>query len=468
MAITGGAPRIFNLQDVSQNPAQQGYLHSFLYRNNFIAGRGSGKTVIAVAKNAIYSTLEPRQLSYITEQTGPMVTDTLLPVFREIIPSELFKIRVRSSNSYDIEWANGHQTRLRSRQVRNSIEDPPFRGPSAGQIIHDEAALDRNGQKIMDISEGMLRGSELLCLDCISTPKIGWFYDYMQRHGLAGDAPEQISADGKAAAFYGRTSDNPYNNDLDSRLRESYGEQFAAQELDAMWVALSGRIWDRFDESKQWPQGNVHWAKWSPSQPYYLAVDLGVRSAWSIIQRHPGEDRVGNKVQRAHVDVLVAEHVPNHGNARDMVRMIAEQYGRPVKVIVGADINTRSITDGMKPSYFFSSAWPGIEIQIPSKYARDKEIQHWIAQGRICNAHGQRGFCISEHLQSDSETTGRGFLDMIRTDAWPDGVARTAQFFEKDKSSGGPGIEDTRDAFLYWCACEYPPDFRGEFRTTTG
>ena len=162
------------------------------------------------------------------------------------------------------------------------------------------------------------------------------------------------------------------------------------------------------------------------------------------------------------LDVLVAEYVPDHGNARDLVATIDKRYGRPAMVIAGNDVNTRSVGDGTKPSLFFTAKWPGVHIKTPQGYDIDKEIQHWQAQSMICNAYDQRRVCISKHLESDAR--GRGIMDVIRLDSWPEGVLRSGTFFEKDKSTGGVGIEDSRDAWLYYIVCQHPPEFRREKR----
>jgi hypothetical protein len=175
-------------------------------------------------------------------------------------------------------------------------------------------------------------------------------------------------------------------------------------------------------------------------------------------------DQRGNLIQRKPVDVLVAQYTPQHGNARDMIKMIDQRHGRPSVVHVGNDVTTRATTDGAKPLMFFGQTWPGIQVQTPSHHYRDKEIQHWAAQSAICNSFGQRTICVSEHLEVDDESQGRSFMDLIRVDAWPEGISHSGQFFEKDKSTGGPGLEDTRDAFLYHVICAYPPEMRKDKR----
>lgn len=462
--IQVGEPLVFGLIPTPGNHGQHNFLHSFRYRNNFLAGRGAGKTYSLVAKNAIYAlAVNPRSTSYLTEQTGNMVRDILLPVVREIVPQELYYLRTVSSTSYDIHWTNGSCTRLRSRQVNSTVKDPPFRGPSAGYIGHDEAALDRDGKKMIEISEAMLRGGDgPFCIDCVSTPKLGWMYNYLERWNLTGDTPIQISDNGEAVAFYGHTADNPHNNDLDTRLRETYSADFAAQELEARWISLTGRIWDKFS-LEEWPAGNIHHHQFDKSRPYTLAVDLGVRAAWQVWQTIPATDISGRKVFSWDLDCLCAEYTPNHGNARDIIKLIDIEYGRPKAVIAGMDVHTRGIADGIKPSYFFSSMWPGCEIYTPSGWLSDKEIQHWVAQSRICNAYDQRLMVASDNLISH-DNNGRGLLDVLHLDAWPEGQPRYGSFFEKDKSTGGIGLEDSRDAFLYYMVCRHPPEARRERR----
>lgn len=455
-------PLVLNFLPNPTNRAQTEYLHSFCYKSYFIGGRGSGKTYALVAKNSIVATaMRPDGISYLTEQTGPDVRDILLPIFKEVVPPDLYKIRTLGANTYDILWLTGHETRLRSRKAKTIHGEPPFRGPSACMIGHDEIALDKSGLKSVQVAEGMLRGGEGIFIhDFTSTPKKGWMYDYMKKDGLVGVGRVQRSADGSAMAFYGRTKDNAFNNDLDARLREEYSDKFASQELDANWVSLTGAIWSSFVES-EWPNGNLHWHRYDPNMPYVLACDLGVKSAWFVIQRVPAINRQGYTMFKRHVDVVVAEICPEHGNSKQVIKTLDTKFGRPKTVIVGSDVNTRSMNDGTRASMLFSSAWPGVPIYTPTGHIRDKEVQYWATDGQHCNSFGQRFFTVSQHLES-LEEGGRGILDMIRTDEWPEGTARAGSFFEKDKSTGGRGIEDPRDAMLYYCACMYPPEARKE------
>lgn len=448
-----------------ENKAQSQFLHTFLPRNFFLGGRGAGKTYALIAKDAIYCLLINKGcMSYLTERTGPEVRDILLPKIEEVVPKELVQIKKVSQTSWDLHWATGSTTRLRSRQAKNSRDEPPFRGPDAQKIGHDELAIDRDGNKMIRISEAMLRGGKgaPLVQDATTTKKMGWLYKYLDQWGLTGNENGIESKDGRTIVFQGCTKDNRHNDDLDSRLRETYSPEFAAQELDNLWTLLSGRIWKNFLE-KHWPYGNLHHHRYDPTRPYILAVDLGVRSAWGIWQRIPATDEYGRRDQgQKMLDVLVAEFVPNHGNARDLVSLIDIRYGRPHHAVVGQDINTRSVGDGTKPAFFFTTKWPGIHVKTPSGFLSDKETQHWQAQAMICNAYSQRQVCISTHLDSDAE--GRGIMDMLRLDAWPEGALRSGSFFEKDKSFGGVGIEDVRDMFLYYIICQYPPEFRRETR----
>ncbi|MCP4640268.1 MAG: hypothetical protein GY851_07550 [bacterium] len=313
------------------------------------------------------------------------------------------------------------------------------------------------------MSEGMLRGGDILWLDTSTTPKLGGLHDYLRRLGLTGEARTQISEDGRSCAFYGATRDNPHNDNLDARLREMYSPEFAAQELDARWVSLSGRIWANWSDAP-WPDGNVyHGHEWDGGA-FTLAVDLGVKSAWQIWQRIPATDpTTGRTVRGTPLDCLVAEWQPDHGDAQTMCKAVDAIYGRPSKIVVGMDVHTRGVSDGAKPAAMFAQQWGGgIPMSIPSGMLSDKELQHWTTQSQIVNAFNQRSFVLSSACTYHTPDSGRTLPDLIRLDSWPESRGSAGSFFTKDKATGGTGLEDERDAMLYYMITQHPPHTRKE------
>ena len=465
-----GEPLAFGLLDAPDNGAQRNYLNHWLYRNNFLAGRGAGKTVAMVAKDAIHHAIVSQDIvTYMTEQTGPDVRDVLLPAVLEIVPRDWYEIH-GPPTAFDIHWKMGGGTgitRCRSRISKSSTGEPPFRGPSAAAVRHDELGLDRfRARKAIEVSEGMLRGSDLLCLDICTTPKLGELYDYLRRLNLVGESPAQFSKDSNgldAAAFYGTTADNVYNNDLDARLRATYSAEFYAQECLAQWISLSGRVWDTWSD-ETWPTGNVYPGEYGDwGSRYRLSVDLGVRGAWGVWQIIPAIDPVsGRLVRRTALDCLVAEWQTDGGNALEMIDTIDRTYGRPAEVVIGADAHTRSVATGIKPSVLFSRQWGNVPLLIPRGHLADKETQHWATQAAICNGTGQRSVVLATGCRHHTPDSGRTLPDLLRLDTWPEGSQSAAAYFSKDKSSGGVGLEDERDMLLYYCTMTHPPEARKE------
>ncbi|MCP4540173.1 MAG: hypothetical protein GY832_23795 [Chloroflexi bacterium] len=466
MTIEVSDPLIFGLLEDPGNMAGNLYLHSFRYRNNLLMGRGGGKTVRLCVKDALFHSLYPGTTTYITEQTGPDVIDTLLSLYsgttlvegRYAIPKSLYRVTRMSSGKFDIEWSDfGGVTKCRSRKTKTSTDEPPFRGPSAQAIFHDEAALDKfQLEKTLTVSEGMLRGGDRLMLDCVSTPKVGGLHAYMTRLGLAGDGAAQYSRDAAGmacAAFYGPTTSNAYNDDLDSRLRATMSPQEAEQELEARWVSLSGRIWENWSD-KLYPTGNIYPDYEYDGGAFFLAADIGVKGAYGLFQRVPATG------QNTPVVCLVAEWQTSDGNVRNMVREIDEKYGRPAFAITGADVNTRSVGSGRKPAFFFAEVWPGMQIRSVSGLHGDKELQHWTMQSAILNGYGQRQLVVAEKCHHHTPQSGRTIHDLMRLDSWPEGQAPGAGFFAKDKATSSKPLEDERDMLLYASIKTWPPQAR--------
>ena len=129
--------------------------------------------------------MSPGVIGYLTEQTSRDLLDTLIPAWRLIVPAHTYELRSTQAG-HEARMVNGAVVRFRSRQAKNTMADPPFRGPTAGYIIHDEIALDSRDD-VPQISEMMLRDhrAKVLFADYITTPKTNWFYAHMLSQGIA-------------------------------------------------------------------------------------------------------------------------------------------------------------------------------------------------------------------------------------------------------------------------------------------
>lgn len=440
-----------NFRDPGPNIAQRGYLNSFLDENYYIAGRGSGKTYAVVAK-AVVSALHinPGEKQLITEPTGPDVDDILIPVWEEVVPEELYYFKNTKAGKQAVFRHNKSTVLFRARHSTNTNRDP-FRGiTSVANVFHDEMALDKT-DKAWQLSVAILRGGNpsVRFIDVTTTPKPGWLKKHMDKRGIGSDASFEAlgSKNGfEYAAYYGSTGQNQYNDGLADRLSSTYSGKFALQEIGGKWVQVSGAIWDCFKESL-WRDGNFIDAQFDPSSGYILAGDLGVRSAWLIIQR----DRRGPWV-------IVGQYVPEMGGLRNDIKYVVSQYGAPSEIIIGHDVNARSTLSGEAHVLEIKNLLSSLNIPSPrivpvTGLMMDKELQYHAACGLICAANGARNICVSRQL--NEVDNGRGFMDMIRQDVWPE-KASYRHVFTKDKSEGGSGIEDVRDAFLYFSIVANP------------
>ena len=156
---TAAARAVTGWRDPGKNAAQSAFLHSFRPRNIFCAGRGSGKTIVLCQRARIFARMWPGVTCYLTEQTGPDVYDILIPAWRYTVPSHEYRIVTRHGR-IDALMRNGSVVRFRARHAKTLRDDPPFRGPQAGYIGHDEAALD-----IRDDHVPTLRDSAYVCLE---------------------------------------------------------------------------------------------------------------------------------------------------------------------------------------------------------------------------------------------------------------------------------------------------------------
>lgn len=431
-------------QNPTSNAAQLGYLHSFRRHNYFIAGRGAGKTAAACIKALIAGVMSPGVVGYITEQTTRDILDTLIPAWMLHVPRGTYELH-NTQAGWEARLANGAVIRFRSRQAKNTIADPPFRGPTAGFLIHDEIALDTRSD-VPKISEMMLRDerARVLFADYITTPKTNWFYAHMLSQGIAEIGKRiQITKDGAGAAYYGPTRDNAYNRDLDARTRDLLSESEAQQELEGWFVARDGLCWSSFVD-EDWPRGNrLDDAGFRPGQPYILAVDHGGSDgAWLLLQAR-GAGRY----------CVVAEYTPSHKPAHEILPGLLARYGKPGRIITGADHVTPGASGHTAEWLFAQYGLDGVAERVTGDRA-PKDVQGNRLAWALLNTAGERRLLVSRQLESHHPGPSRGVLDMLRHDAWPD--AGYPHTFRKEKSRG-VYHEDSRDALLYFAVTMWPP-----------
>jgi hypothetical protein len=438
--------------------AHDSFLRSWRRENFLLGGRGTHKSGYLVAKIATSAVvLNPGSVSYLTEQTANRLRDVLEPIVRNFINPEMYKFR-SVGQEMDIVWFNGSVTRLRSRQAKRIHDDPPFRGPSAVTIGHDEIARDRNpidqDRDPILISRAMLRGEDLRVrsLEYTTTPVRNWFYSHASKLGVVGARAVELD---DAAAYY--TSTQEIDPRLYSDLIAHYDDRFARQELLAEWVALEGRVWSGWMDwdgtnKTLWPYSNRHWHKYDPQLPTVWGVDLGgAESAWLACQSVPCVDSSGVRVCAGNVLVAVGESTPSQTGAWAALPAMLDRFGRPARVYIGADYRTPGTAGDTAELAFLQH---GIRAEPITGWQSAKDIQGQHAASQLCNTAGERRFAVSTNLVSLQSRSSRGILAVMEGDVWPD--SGSSSYFLKDKKSG-VGLEDMRDAWLYLLVGLSPP-----------
>lgn len=454
-------------RDPGDNVALKRYLHSFRRQNFLIGGRGLGKSVGACKKAELAAALSPGIIIMITEQTAGDIEDILIPAWEDVTTPGIWRLKNTKKGPNYIA-SNGSEVWMRTRHAKNHKADPPFRGPTVGGVIHDEIALDIRVD-VLNISQMMLRqkNAKMLFCDGITTPKPNWLYYHLLKLGIAKPVDwekesntVQVSQDGAAAAFYGRTKDNRFNRDLDARMRASLSKEDAEQELDALWVIRHGRCWN-FVES-DWPNGNLINSPFNPNLPYIIGCDLGgADSAWGLYQlEKKWNPQTGVKQELL---VLKAEWTPQGikpflvlNEVKQFVASSGSQYREPIAVHIGADYKTPG-TAGDTAEHMFQAAGWGRNVHTVTGYDASKDVQDRQASFLLHDSLGNIRFCVSRQLKSFYTGPTRGIIDMLRNDTYPE--AGGTDYFRKEKSKG-IYHEDTRDQFLYTCIGVYPPEFR--------
>jgi hypothetical protein len=447
---------------------QAGFLHSFRDTNFLFAGRGFGKTAVACKKAEILCVMSPGIIVMITEQTSRDIRDILTPTWSKIVTPNTYKV-LGSGGDTEIRFHNGSCVWFRSRQAKRLKDDPPFRGPNVGWVIHDELALDRR-QDVLEISGMMIRQDEAKYLgtDVITTPKINWLYQTVLGLGIAKPVKTeadriQLSDDGRSVAFYGKTADNAHNRGLHDRMIGKLDAAAARQELLAEWVAKDGKCWEFVDQP--WPIGNRIDAPYDPNRPFMLGVDLGGSDgAYQLYQMERRANPMNGGILE-NLLVIKAEWTPQQRQPWLTVRDIQEytSHGscqRPARIMIGADYRMPGTTGDTAEMMFSKAGWGGV-VEMVTGWEASKDVQDQQASYIICNSAGERRFCVADQLESFHPGATRGIVDMLTNDTYPEPGGK--DYFRKEK---GKGIfhEDSRDAFLYTAVSVYPPSYRPQER----
>jgi hypothetical protein len=451
-------------EDPTPGTPQHKYIHSWRRENLFVGGRGTRKTAHLIYKCALQAmVLNAGQYeSILTEQIAGDLDDILLPRLKKFINPDLYRIK-GAKGGYDIHWMSGHLTRLRSRKAKRIHDDPPFRGPDAVFIGHDEPAMDKAPtspeRNVIAISAAMLRGAgagagRVRSMDFTTTPRSNWFYKYFQGHGVAANGPaEQISTNERTAAFYAKTIDTDPELHHDLISTGAYSPDLADQELFALWVSMLGRVFKSYKDAR-YPDGNRWNGGFDPERPWCLGIDLGsANCAWILVQFFRDPVRPSRRVA-----VCVAEWMGNQMGSFHLIPIVSRwledkgaKYKSPFKICIGHDLATGGNPGDSSEDDFLEAGGVNTDPVLPGDWRFRKSAQHAIVSRAIFDTTGWRQFCVSEQLESfhPGGQPGRGVHDMAMNFTMPE--RDTSAYFKKG-AEDSEGYCHVADALCYLCA----------------
>jgi hypothetical protein len=415
---------------------------SWVKQADLCCGRGFGKSFLSIFIATMALSLSPDEVGLFLEPDWKRVRRVFLKKWRQIVPKSLY---ILNKSDQMITWLpTGSILFYGPRNITGSYqtaEDSEL-GTDVTFVIDDEAALRCSSAFYVNTLATIREPSNVRFYLTLSTPRIGEYQELVESKGHK--------------LFRGKSSDNPYLPDnYVETLRANMSPDKAERELEGKFVALSGKIWKHWSD-EAWPAGNIHHHAHEHENPFVLFFDIGVASsAWLIVQAVEPEHRGHILWDHDPVWVVTAEYMPKRdGSVDSILREIKRDYGTPIRVVAGADLDTRSSLDPKTAQWFITKHF-GQVTTTPAKgvLMSDKEVQHDQLSYGILDTAKRRRFCVSKNLERHYPETRRGILEMMREDQFVERVTRGMTFLPKEHR-----LEHVRDAAMYGAVvCMFPP-----------
>lgn len=206
----------------------QARFHSSVARRKlFLGGVGSGKTMCGVHEAAFLMQDNVGCDGCICSPTYQMLRDVIIPLWQTWIPERLYTLK--KADQVIVWHPTGQQIFLRSADKAHRLM-----GLNLAWAWLDEAA-QLTGPQVWRILDERIRdpSASRKCLYATTTPEgLNWIVKTFRNPASKGFIVRS------------KTSDNKYlDDDFDSTLRETYGEEYASQYLDAQVMELQGNVW---------------------------------------------------------------------------------------------------------------------------------------------------------------------------------------------------------------------------------
>jgi hypothetical protein len=446
---------------------KQQNLISFLFRPDpnvikqadLCCGRGYGKSVLAIFIATMALSLSSNEIGLFLEPDWKRVKRVFLKKWMRLVPSHLWTIN-RSEQC--ITWLpTGSLLYYGPRVItgaQGSMEDSQL-GQDTTFVIDDEAALHCSEIFYINTMATIREPSNVRFYLTLSTPRVGSYKNL-------------VTAE-KHILFRGTSSDNKYLPvDYVANLRAQMGPEQAARELEGKFVTLAGKIWkytkwEPFDKEKNnilcaWPNGNRNdtWTSFRKDRPWWLFCDLGgATGAYAVVQQSDAAFR-GRLLFRDPVWVAVADYCPtDDASASRAFQKLKAEFGTPVAVVAGADIETRSVVDGRTVSYTATEIWgPSVHIYPVDEHRASKQMQFDVLNFLMCTVSGERRFTIARDFVSLDNRSKRGICEMIEEDEFPPEEKRNPHdVLPKNRDNR---VQHIRDALLMGAvAIMRPPQY---------
>lgn len=238
-----------------------------------VAGRRWGKTKLSSTEIIVASAEKSDQLIWYIAPTYQMARDLMWTGLKRVIPPQW--IKKTNETRMDMEFING------SRIVLKGADKPDtLRGVGLNLVVLDEAQdmKKETWQEVIQPTLATTRGRAIF----ICTPKsFNWLYDLYQ----LGQRPEHITdsrgkvIDNEWKSWQFPTSSSPFvpRSEIEARRHDMDPKSFA-QEFEASFVNMSGRVYYAFDRVK-----HVGEYKFNPTLPIYIGMDFNIDPMSSII-----------------------------------------------------------------------------------------------------------------------------------------------------------------------------------------
>jgi len=387
----------------------------------------------------------PRECGLFLEPDLNRVRKTFLKKWFAAVPPELYTIN-KSDRVITMSW--GAQLFYGGRNVtgaQGTASDSQV-GQDTSFVISDEEALYCNPDLYIQTFNTIREPTPAPFYLTLSTPRVGPYRTLITSPGHK--------------IFTGTSWDNPYTGpEYVKGMMSNMSRQQIRREIYAEFVSLEGRIWPEFDLENPWPYGSIYNGGFEQGAPWWLFCDIGsATGAYVVVQRKEPITPDGRRVYDGDLWVAVADFCPqSDGSAFRAFRTLREQYGVPVSVTAGGDINTRNSGDGHTIVYFAKKVFGDNVRVIPvSESWADKQQQYDCLTAAIRDGADHRRFAVADprldaqgkqryyrQLDPDSQ---RGVVQVMEQDEWPDKKDRIlSHFLPKDKNNM---LQHCRDALL--------------------